>query len=64
MNVNDAKIFFISPRIHQDMYEYSKDRAVREKKEIILNLNTKELIKNITEASSLKEIFNKYYELS
>ena len=64
INVDDAKIFFISPRIHRDMHEFSKDRAVREKKEIILNLNTKEFIKNISKTSSLKEIFKKNYELS
>ncbi len=57
-NIHDAKIFFISPRIHEDMYEFSKDRAVREGKEIILNLDTKELIDKTESYNSMKEIFN------
>jgi len=57
-NLDDAKIFFVSPRIHRDMYEFSKDRAAREKKEIILNLTTNEIIDKINTNSSMKEIFN------
>jgi hypothetical protein len=40
------------------MYEFSKDRAAREKKEIILNLTTNEIIDKINTNSSMKEIFN------
>ena len=57
-NIDDAKIFFISPRIHQDMNKYAAATAVIEKKEIILNMNTKEFIENMNTAKSLKESFN------
>ena len=57
-DLDDAKIFFVSPRIHTDMYEYSKATAIIKKKEIILNLTTNEIIDEINTNSSMKEIFN------
>lgn len=61
-NLEDAKIFFISPRIHPDMYKFSKDSAILEQKNIILNLNTNEFIDSVTSSNSLKEIFIKHNE--
>ena len=54
--------FFISPRIHPDMYKFSKDSAILEQKNIILNLNTNEFIDSVTSSNSLKEIFIKHNE--
>ena len=57
-NLDDAKIFFISPKIHRHLYKFSADTAIVEQKPIILNLTTNEFIDHLQSQNSLKEVFN------